>query len=193
MCAIDVNRYSQFVDYGSGKGRALLVASDFPFEVIRGVEFSQDLHAIAQENIHRYLNPKQVCRNIESVYGDAIEFAPAEISTVHFFYSPFRQNVMQAVCKNIESSLSTRPRESMIVFYGLHAETIAAIDALGWHRYEIQVPRDFGASGKYKAIVYQHSPKTQPSMPIHRLLPGDFVRHKSAGQRKSQWLRFKSQ
>lgn len=135
----------------------MLVASEFPFDVICGVEFSQDLHAIAQENIRRYRNPKQVCRDIKSVYGDAIEFAPAELSTLHIFYSPFRQNVMQSVCKNIASSLSHLPRESMILFYGLHVETI---DALGWPRYEIQVPRDFGASGKYKAIVYKHSPKS---------------------------------
>jgi hypothetical protein len=42
-----------FVDIGSGKGRALLVASELPFAKIVGVELSYELHLIAQENIRR--------------------------------------------------------------------------------------------------------------------------------------------
>jgi tRNA G46 methylase TrmB len=34
-----------FFDFGSGKGRALHLASEFPFKNIIGVEFSSKLHA----------------------------------------------------------------------------------------------------------------------------------------------------
>jgi hypothetical protein len=50
-----------FVDMGSGKGRALLVASEFPFAKIVGVELSQHLHQIAEENIKRYHPASQQC------------------------------------------------------------------------------------------------------------------------------------
>lgn len=40
-----------FVDFGSGKGRALLCAAAFPFKRIVGVEWSPDLCAIARRNI----------------------------------------------------------------------------------------------------------------------------------------------
>jgi tRNA G46 methylase TrmB len=37
-----------FVDLGSGKGRMLLIASEFPFRRIVGVEMRRDLHAQAK-------------------------------------------------------------------------------------------------------------------------------------------------
>ena len=43
-----------FIDFGSGKGRALLLASEYPFKRIVGLEFSPELHAIAEQNIQRY-------------------------------------------------------------------------------------------------------------------------------------------
>jgi hypothetical protein len=36
---------------GSGKGRALLVASELPFAKIIGVELSRELHRIAEQNL----------------------------------------------------------------------------------------------------------------------------------------------
>lgn len=48
---IDVHRYSQFVDCVSGKGRVLLVVSESLFEVIRGVEFPQDLYMRLRKRI----------------------------------------------------------------------------------------------------------------------------------------------
>src|ERR1700741_4193768 len=43
-----------FVDFGSGKGRALLLASGFRSRRSIGVEFSPELHAVAQNNIRKY-------------------------------------------------------------------------------------------------------------------------------------------
>ena len=40
-----------FVDLGSGKGRALFVAAEFPFPKILGIEISSVLHEIAQKNV----------------------------------------------------------------------------------------------------------------------------------------------
>src|SRR5918996_1296859 len=50
---IDYPSYT-FVDIGSGKGRVLLIASEFPFAEIIGVEFAKELHEIAAQNIRRY-------------------------------------------------------------------------------------------------------------------------------------------
>src|SRR5450755_4425702 len=45
-----------FIDIGSGKGRALLMAAEFPFHRILGIELLPELHRIAQENINNYRN-----------------------------------------------------------------------------------------------------------------------------------------
>ncbi|MGA8860958.1 MAG: hypothetical protein WB506_13210, partial [Candidatus Sulfotelmatobacter sp.] len=43
-----------FVDLGSGKGRTLLMASDYPFRHIAGVELLPALHQVALENLRKY-------------------------------------------------------------------------------------------------------------------------------------------
>ena len=50
---LDFQRFS-FIDLGSGKGRALLLASDYPFREIIGVELSPELDRVARDNIARY-------------------------------------------------------------------------------------------------------------------------------------------
>jgi hypothetical protein len=64
-----------FVDMGSGKGRALLLASRFPFRQIVGVEIAPELSETAAANIQRFSAFWQRCREIESRTGDAAEFA----------------------------------------------------------------------------------------------------------------------
>ena len=48
-----------FLDLGSGKGRTLLMASDYPFRRIVGVELLHSLHQIAQENLRLYKSESQ--------------------------------------------------------------------------------------------------------------------------------------
>ena len=50
---IDFRNFT-FIDLGSGKGRALLLASAYPFRRIVGVELLPALNRIAQENLENY-------------------------------------------------------------------------------------------------------------------------------------------
>ncbi len=72
-----------FVDLGSGKGRVLLMASEYSFKKIIGVEFSEELNQTAQKNIRSYRNPAQKCREIEAVCQDATLFVPTPVVTPH--------------------------------------------------------------------------------------------------------------
>ena len=107
-----------FVDLGSGKGRALVLAADLPFRRIIGVEFSRELHVIALRNIER-LQPGTVRgRRIESVWSDAAEFAfPQEPLVVHFF-NPFFGPVMTRVLDNLKASVADAPRDALLCFTG---------------------------------------------------------------------------
>src|SRR5271166_1783309 len=85
--ALDFREFT-FLDLGSGKGRTLLMAADYPFRRIVGVELLPTLHQIAQENLHRYHNQSQRCFTVETICGDATEFAfPAE-AIVLFLFNP---------------------------------------------------------------------------------------------------------
>jgi hypothetical protein len=106
-----------FVDFGSGLGRVLLLASEYPFQAIRGVEFSPDLHKIACDNIRSYRSPTRKCVDIESICQDAAEYRIPEARAVFYFYNPFLEPVMARVIHNIEQSLQKNPREAYLIYY----------------------------------------------------------------------------
>ena len=56
-----------FIDLGCGKGRTLLMASQYPFRRIIGVELLSELHRIAQQNIRDFRSSLQRCSDITSV------------------------------------------------------------------------------------------------------------------------------
>ncbi len=114
-----------FVDLGSGMGRAVLVASEFPFRRIVGVEIAPELHAIACRNVRRYRG-RQQCRDIHLVQLDALRYEPAREETVFFFNFPFREAFMTRVVGNIERSLETHPRRAFLVF--VNPETAHVVD-----------------------------------------------------------------
>src|SRR5262245_21969711 len=105
-----------YVDIGSGKGRTLLVASEYPFRRVIGVEFSPELNAVANENIRRYLSPRRKCSDVSSICADAVgwEF-PAE-DTTFFLYNPFGEDVLQRVLRNLRASLAQTERRIYIVY-----------------------------------------------------------------------------
>ncbi len=98
-----------FVDLGSGKGRVLLMASDYPFKRIIGVEFMPDLHRTAQENIAGFSSDEQQCKQIEAVCMDArdFEFPPGPL--VVYLFNPFSEATFVRVLENLRLSLEQVP------------------------------------------------------------------------------------
>lgn len=105
-----------FIDFGSGKGRALLLASELPFKRILGLEFSPQLHRIAQENIRRYGSSTQKCRDILSLNVDFMNFQPPPEASILFFFNPCRTQVLAKVMVEIGRSLRTYPRSTYIAY-----------------------------------------------------------------------------
>ena len=63
-----------FIDIGSGKGRAMLIAAEFPFRRVLGIEFARELISVAVRNVGRYRNRRQRCRTIVPICVDAENF-----------------------------------------------------------------------------------------------------------------------
>jgi hypothetical protein len=105
-----------FIDFGSGKGRALLLASEFPFKRILGLEFSPELHRIAEENIRRYRSPKQECQNIQSVNVDFTNFVMPPEPSFLFFFNPCRGRVLSEVVAGVGRSLMAHARPLYIAY-----------------------------------------------------------------------------
>jgi hypothetical protein len=113
-----------FVDFGSGKGRALLLASEFPFKKIMGVEFSPKLHAIAQSNIRKYSSPTQMCNSLESINMDFTAFQLPLESCVLYFLDPCRATIYPRIIENIVNSWKALPRKIVIVYISPLCENV---------------------------------------------------------------------
>jgi hypothetical protein len=94
----------------------LLLASEFPFKRILGVEFSEELHRTAEETIRRYRSRKQQCQNIQSLNLDFTNFVmPIEPSFL-FFFNPCRGRVLSEVVTQVGRSLIVHPRLLYIAY-----------------------------------------------------------------------------
>jgi hypothetical protein len=125
------------VDYGSGKGRVLLVAAAYPFKRIVGVEFSRELHEVAQANIRR-LRPRPRCPRIESVHTDALAFSLPLEPLVIFMFNPFGPSVLAPLMEGIRCSLLAHPRDAWLIYVSpFHAHLITApfklVQSRTWH------------------------------------------------------------
>jgi hypothetical protein len=107
-----------FVDYGSGKGRALFVASEFPFRRIIGIEFSPELDTVAKRNIQTFRSDRQLCHDIEAICIDAAAYdLPAE-PAVLYFNNPFEEPVLRKVIARIRRSIDAQPRPVLLLMMG---------------------------------------------------------------------------
>ena len=115
LATVDFTEYT-FIDLGSGKGRALLLAAMYPFYEIAGVEVQQELHRIAEQNIANFDVPGQQCRNVWSRCLDAryYEFPPTPI--ILYLFNPFPDYVMKQVIANLEKSIRENPRPVHIIY-----------------------------------------------------------------------------
>lgn len=114
---IDYKQYA-FVDFGSGKGRVLLEASEFPFKSVEGVEFSANLHGIAENNIRNYRRAKVRCAVLRSIHADAIDLSLPDTPLVLYLFNPFFGPVLAAVFANIRKSFVAHPRDIVIICAG---------------------------------------------------------------------------
>ncbi len=105
-----------FVDYGSGMGRVILSAAEFPFRSVVGVELSEQLHLQANRNIQTFRSRWQRCTDVQSMWGDAAEFDIPDTPLVLYFYNPFDAVVISQVLDRIAASFRTRPRRIVILY-----------------------------------------------------------------------------
>src|SRR5262249_5690104 len=101
-----------FVDMGSGKGRALLIASELPFAKIVGIELSPELHRIAGENIKRYRSGSQQCTAFSLFCMNAAEYTFGPEPLVLFLFNPFGRDTIRSILAGLEASLNAAPRDA---------------------------------------------------------------------------------
>lgn len=102
-------RNGSFVDFGSGKGRALIIAARSGFESVVGIEISPERTVLAKANIE--IERTRGCGSeIEIANGNAADFQIPDDCIAAFFYNPFDHAVMEKVIERLHESLRRNPR-----------------------------------------------------------------------------------
>jgi SAM-dependent methyltransferase len=138
---IDFREFT-FLDLGSGKGRTLLMASEYPFRRIVGVEILPELHRAARENIADYKSATRLCAQIESICADAGEFVPPEGPLVLYLFNPLPEAALRQVMQRLQQSGAGNPTPLWIVYHNPLIEAVLAdsgwlVRATGTERYVV--------------------------------------------------------
>jgi len=135
-----------FLDLGSGKGRTLLMASDYPFRRIVGVELLPALHQTAQENLGKYRGESQKCFALEAICADATDFPfPAE-PIVLYLFNPLPESGLRRTIANLEQSLRDHPRAAYVLYHNPLLAHVLSESAVftkigGTHQYALYASR----------------------------------------------------
>jgi len=137
---VDHHRYT-FIDYGSGKGKAMLMAACHPFKTIVGLEFAKRLHEVAAENCRTYLNLDQKCHSLLPIFGDVLHYTPPAGPIVCFMCNPFDQKTLRAVFKSWHKRYQRGEREIRILYLNMR-DIAESAEVLGEQDWLAPVARD---------------------------------------------------
>jgi SAM-dependent methyltransferase len=110
----DLSSFS-FIDIGSGKGRALILAARLAFNEAIGVEFSANLHRIAEKNLARVNGSMRT--TLRALNMDARLFEFPVIPTVIFLGNPFGEDITREVIEKIERTHSNANHPVYVLYH----------------------------------------------------------------------------
>jgi SAM-dependent methyltransferase len=151
-----------FLDMGAGKGRAALLASEFPFREVIGIELNPAMAMIATANAalwqkaHASDPTSHAVTPVRIEQVDALEFPLPATPTVLFLFHPFEEPVLKQVLRRIESTSMGRVGEIDILYVNAeHGNLISRHPAfkLLWEGQVPMSPEDHAAD--LEAIAQQ--------------------------------------
>ena len=83
------------VDIGCGKGRVVMLSSDFAFREVAGVELNPQLAGVARKNLRKWMRRRRACANVGIVQGDALTTPLLDGPVVLFFFNSFEQEMTE--------------------------------------------------------------------------------------------------
>lgn len=105
---------STFIDFGCGKGAAILLATRYNFKRYIGVELSPLLVDECRSNIRKFLGNRVV--DCEIVNCNAADYLIGDDVNVFYFFNPFGTSVLKSVLDNIDLSLKKNYRKIIILY-----------------------------------------------------------------------------
>lgn len=106
---------SCFVDFGSGKGKAMFMAAERGFRKVIGVEFSLELVEVCRKNLEIFKQRTKTKTEFEIIHMDASQYEIPTEANLLFFSNPFNEMLTTQVINNILRSYENAPREIWVI------------------------------------------------------------------------------
>ncbi len=105
--AAPIERFT-FIDVGAGMGRAMLLAAEFPFRRVIGIELNHLLVKIAQRNLEIWQAADRAKSPMQVICGDAVDATFPKGPCVVFLFNPFGASVMRRLLKRLADEFANR-------------------------------------------------------------------------------------
>ena len=121
-----------FIDIGAGKGRGLLVASEYHFRKVIGIELNPALAGVARANVAHWTAARASdptaapLAPIEVLEQDALDYIFPATPTLLFLFHPFEAPVLKQLLRRIETCFAKRPNILDILY--VNAECAGVLD-----------------------------------------------------------------
>lgn len=112
---VDFSQFT-FIDIGSGKGRALLLAAEYPFRKITGVELLPELNAIAEENIRKFRSEHPSSPLINTICDDATRFTFPDAPLIVLLNNPLPEPGLRKLAHNLARRARQYDRPLLVVY-----------------------------------------------------------------------------
>jgi hypothetical protein len=116
MATLEIPRDGAFVDFGSGAGRALMLAVLYGFKRVVGVEYAVNINPLAERNLETFRRRTGIDFEFSVLSMDAGDYEIGDHEYVFFFYNPFGRPVLERVLANIRRSYEASPRPIHLVY-----------------------------------------------------------------------------
>jgi SAM-dependent methyltransferase len=108
---LPICRSDTVLDFGCGKGGAMLTLAKYPFARVDGIELSPQLARTARYNLRRLR-----ISNATIYCVDAADFTDLDSYTYFYMYNPFPEVVMRSVIGNVLFSLKQQSRKAILIY-----------------------------------------------------------------------------
>jgi SAM-dependent methyltransferase len=113
-----------FVDLGAGMGRAVLLAAEYPFRAVMGVELNPTLLRIARKNVTRWRATGRALAPIRMMGGDVVDFKFPAGPCVAFLFNPFGAPVMRRVLMRLAEDFVGRQGQLDLLYVNNEQERV---------------------------------------------------------------------
>jgi len=111
----DRAKESTFVDFGCGKGRALIIALEHGFKDVIGVEIAPELVSICKNNLSK-VTRNQTLATVRLIQADASTFELPQGPITAFFFNPFKGPPLEQVALNLTKNAARTGAEVWLIY-----------------------------------------------------------------------------